>query len=69
MQNRIRLLYAIVPLAAILLSFAITSTSLAEPDSNSDERLKRLLQRAPQADANKDGVLTRTEAQAFLKGV
>jgi acetyl esterase/lipase len=67
MRNRFPSLRTIITLAAILLSFAITSTSLAEPDSNSDERLKRLLQRAPQADANKDGVLTRTEAQAFLK--
>lgn len=39
----------------------------AEPDSNSDERVKRLFQRAPQADINKDGVLTLTEAKAFLK--
>jgi len=57
----------IIAWAAVLLAFASTSTSLAEPDSNSDKRLERLLQRAPQADANKDGVLTLKEAQAFLK--
>jgi hypothetical protein len=57
----------IIALAMALVSTVITSTSHAEPDSSSDERLKRFLQRAPQADANKDGVLTLTEAKAFLK--
>jgi acetyl esterase len=67
MRNRIPSFASIIPLATVLLVFAIISTSLAETDSNSDERLKRLIQRAPQADTNKDGVLTLKEAQAFLK--
>ena len=67
MRSRIPSFACIIPLAAVLLLVAINSTSLAETDSNSDERLKRLLQRAPQADADKDGVLTLKEAQAFLK--
>ena len=56
-----------VTLAAGLLLSVITSTSLAQSDSNSDARIKRLFQRSPEADANKDGVLTLKEAQAFLK--
>jgi acetyl esterase len=67
MKNRIPPFPVIIVLGTVLLCSFITSPSLAEPDSNSDERLKRLLQRAPQADANKDGVLTLKEAQAFLK--
>ena len=67
MQNRILSSPIIIALATVLVLFAITSTSQAQSDSNSDERLERLLQRAPQADANKDGVLTQTEAKAFLQ--
>ncbi len=67
MRNRIRLFPTMTALAAVVVSFGITSTSLAEPDSKSDKRLKRLLQRSPQSDANKDGVLTLTEAKVFLK--
>ena len=67
MRHRDSLVLTIISLAAALLVVASTASSAAEADSNSDERLKRLLQRAPQADANKDGVLTLKEAQAFLK--
>ena len=35
--------------------------------SKTDERLKQALQRFPEADADKDGVLTAGEAQAFVK--
>lgn len=63
---RIRI-HFFVTLAAGLLLSVISSTSLAQSDSNSDARIKRLLQRSPEADANKDGVLTLNEAQAFLK--
>lgn len=65
MRNRIRLFP--VGFAAVLISLGMASTSLAEADSKTDKRLKRLLERAPQADANKDGVLTLTEAKTFLK--
>ncbi|MFC1707672.1 alpha/beta hydrolase fold domain-containing protein [Planctomycetota bacterium] len=41
------------------------STAWALPDSTTDERLKRLLDRFPSADANGDGVLTLEEAKAF----
>ena len=64
MQNRNS---TITALTVTLLLFTIISTSLAQTDSSADDRLKRLLQRSPKADANKDGVLTRKEAQAFLK--
>lgn len=56
----------IMALASCLASIVLTSIALAVPDSASDKRLKRLLQRAPQADTNKDGVLTLEEAQVFL---
>lgn len=56
-----------ISLAAALLLFIPTSFLEAQQDSNSDERIKRLFQRAPEADTNKDGVLTLKEAQAFLK--
>jgi hypothetical protein len=56
-----------IPVAVFTLLSAVHSVSLAQADSNSDERIKRLLQKSPQADANKDGVLTLKEAQAFLK--
>lgn len=58
---------AAIVLATCFISSAITFTAMAQSDSDSDERLKRLLEIAPQGDANKDGVLTLIEAQAFLK--
>ncbi len=67
MRNRISSFSVLIPLAAGMLVFAISSSSLGQSDSKSDDRLKALLKRAPQADANKDGVLTLKEAQAFLK--
>jgi acetyl esterase/lipase len=50
----------------LFLICVISSTSPGQSDSNSDDRIKRLLQRSPEADANKDGVLTLSEAKAFL---
>lgn len=41
--------------------------SAAEKTSENDERLRRGLQRFPQADANRDGVLTESEARAFIQ--
>ena len=67
MRNRIRAFTTILTFATALVSFGLTSISLAEADSKTDKRLKRLLKVAPQADTNKDGVLTLTEAKAFLK--
>ncbi len=55
-----------VAIAALVICVA-NSTAVAQPDSNSDDRIKRLLQRSPEADTNKDGVLTLDEAKAFLK--
>lgn len=56
------------PQKLIVLAFwlAMSVTTIADSDSRSDDRLKRLLERAPQADANKDGVLTLQEARNFL---
>jgi acetyl esterase len=67
MRNRIRAFTTILTFATALVSFGLTSISRAEDDSKTDKRLERLLKLAPQADANKDGVLTLTEAKAFLK--
>jgi len=66
---RIRKLSCIrfVSLAAVLLLAGLNFASLAQPDSKSNERIKRLLQKSPQADANNDGVLTLKEAKAFLQ--
>ena len=36
-----------------------------EPTSENNERLRRALERYPQADANKDGILTRAEGRAY----
>nr|MBC8290439.1 alpha/beta hydrolase fold domain-containing protein [Planctomycetota bacterium] len=58
---------AFIILAAALLLFIPASFLQAQQDSNSDERIKRLFQRSPEADTDKDGVLTLKEAQAFLK--
>jgi len=40
-----------------------SGTFAAEPTSETDERLKKALQRFPKADLDGDGVLTRSEAR------
>lgn len=64
---RISMSSALIPVVSVLLCCVFASSSLAQPDSNTDDRIKRLLKRSPEADANKDGVLTLDEAKAFLK--
>ena len=51
------------------LAFAVLTTefSRAATPSASDERLKQALKRYPEADTDKDGVLTEAEARAYLK--
>lgn len=51
--------------AAALLT--LTGAIFAEETSENSERLKTALERFPQADANGDGILTLTEARAFLQ--
>ncbi len=48
------------------LTFALFSTDLsrAATPAENDDRLKQALQRYPEADTNKDGVLTAAEARA-----
>jgi acetyl esterase len=52
---------------------AMAAAAVAEPardgrrTSENDERLRQLLKRAPRADANRDGVLTMAEAQAWRR--
>src|SRR5262245_19417240 len=48
--------------------FVATAFVLAAADSN-DAQLQQLLKRYPEADANKDGVLTMEEAQAYAKNI
>jgi lysophospholipase L1-like esterase len=50
---------------AILLCFGIASSSQAQT-TDPQQNLDRLIQRFPDADANKDGKLTMEEAQAYL---
>ncbi len=56
---------------ALLVCFAVTPAAWAEDEeersSKNDERLARVLERNPAADANKDGVLTQSEFDAFRK--
>jgi len=51
--------------ATLCLTIIIGGAGAEEASSANDERLKRALERFPQADADKDGVLTAGEAQAF----
>ncbi len=52
---------------AITITIAVITGNCAaqERTSNSNAQLKRWLKRFPQADANRDGVLTESEARAF----
>lgn len=56
-----------VVLCTALIATATPSRLHAQATSENDDRLKRALKQYPQADANKDGVLTEAEARAFLK--
>jgi acetyl esterase len=54
----------------VWLSLAPALVSLAaEEKPKTDDRLKELLKRFPDADGNKDGVLTREEAQAYRQAI
>jgi hypothetical protein len=48
-----------------LLSIALATSALAQTSENND-KLREGLKRFPEADTNKDGILTMVEAQAFL---
>jgi len=52
-------------LAAVFSAAELARAAPQDRSSENDERLKRLLERFPQADADKDGVLTMEEARAF----
>ena len=54
-------------LAAAICMVAAATVQAQERPSNNDERLARFLKRFPQADANKDGVLTMQEARQFYR--
>lgn len=66
-----------IALVALCLAVAFQGTTAfgqrklapSERSSENDERLERLLDRFPQADTDKDGVLTADEARAFLPKV
>ena len=53
-------------LATLFLSLCFAAPILGQSPNNED-RTKQLLKRFPEADTNKDGILTRAEAMAFLK--
>ena len=50
----------------LCLFFTAMLCGAADPSSKNNAFLQGILKRFPQADANKDGVLTLSEAQAFL---
>lgn len=57
-----RLLTTLVWLSLVMIPFVCRA---ADEKPKTDDRLKELLKRFPDADGNKDGVLTREEAQAY----
>ena len=54
-------------LTLVALSSVFSQRAFAQTTSETNDRLKAALQRFPEADANKDGVLTVDEAKAFLE--
>jgi acetyl esterase/lipase len=54
-----------IHLLALLVLGSIPSLAAQAPDSTNDERFKRFLERNPESDINKDGVLTRDEVTQF----
>jgi acetyl esterase/lipase len=56
-----------VTLILVVSATAQPASSPAQQTSETDDRLKQALQRFPQADLNKDGVLTVTEAKEFVE--
>lgn len=52
---------------AVLAGDSMAQPLAAEPTSRDDERLRRALERFPEADADRDGVLTLAEARAYLE--
>ncbi len=59
----------LLTLAALTGLGTIAPVAAAEPTSRNDPRLKQLLERFAEADANDDGVLTETEARVYLKAL
>ena len=56
-----------VTLILVVSATAQPASSPAQRTSETDDRLQQALQRFPQADLNKDGVLTVTEAKEFVE--
>ena len=54
----------LLPLCLLCATFS-SNTATAAPTSENNDRLRKALERFPEADANKDGVLTLQEATAF----
>lgn len=51
---------------SLLFLFALTSTLCAQSTSENNDRLREGLRRHPEADTNRDGILTEEEGRAFL---
>jgi len=54
-------------IAVVTITIFAAGLSGAEPTSKDNDRLRAGLKKFPQADTNGDGVLTMTEARAFMK--
>lgn len=63
MRSRIRL---VVPVFAIQSLLAVAQNHAASPTSENNERLREGLRQFPEADTDKDGILTLEEGRAFL---
>lgn len=65
MEQNNRLARVFLMLVAVITCFLACGVALAGPTSDNNPRLRRVLGRFPQADANHDGVLTLDEALRF----
>ncbi|MEM8667997.1 MAG: hypothetical protein AAGG48_10800 [Planctomycetota bacterium] len=65
MRHSVNLMLTV--LAFLVLAFSMVAPA-TEADDRTDARLKRVLQKFPDADANKDGVLTLEEAKQYRDG-
>ena len=62
-------MYPSRPLLAAIVALIVAAPAAAQQTSETNAQLKDALRRFPEADADKDGVLTRAEAQAYLKSL
>ena len=69
LPSRAMMLLAILTLVMVLSDTAAAQQTERRPSrtSETDDRLKKILKKFPQADTDEDGILSRTEAQTFWR--